>query len=45
MSLRHTLLPILLILVTFVPGAEAADTGWIEQSNRYSQWLLDANAR
>jgi hypothetical protein len=29
----------------FVPAAQAADTGWIEQSNRYSQWLLDLNAR
>jgi uncharacterized protein (DUF885 family) len=45
MRRRYRLLPISLILVLFVPVAEAADTGWIEQSNRYSQWLLEANAR
>jgi uncharacterized protein (DUF885 family) len=45
MFARHTLFPMLLILVTFVPAAHASDTGWIEQSNRYSQWLLEVNAR
>jgi hypothetical protein len=44
MSRRHTLLPILLFCWPFVP-ALAADTGWIEQSNQYSQWLLESNAR
>jgi hypothetical protein len=45
MSRRHILLPILLFLCPFVPVAGAADSGWIAQSNQYSQWLLDSNAR
>ena len=44
MSRRHSLLPMLLFLWPFVP-AGAADSGWIELSNRYSQWLLESNAR
>jgi hypothetical protein len=45
MSRHHALLPLLLFLAPFAPVTQAADTSWIEQSNRYSQWLLEVNAR
>jgi uncharacterized protein (DUF885 family) len=35
----------LAFLWAFAPAGQAAEGDWIEQSNRYTQWLLDTNAQ
>jgi uncharacterized protein (DUF885 family) len=46
MPRRHFVFVLFLCVTGTALGvARAADTAWIETSNRYAQWLLEANAR